>query len=67
MVHSYQLISSVNYALTWPEIYGAIVIGAFIIFIGVAMFVALFADDERASRAHKILIDLLKVFQRRTR
>ena len=67
MVHSYQLASSVNYALTWPEIYGAIIVGAFTIFIGFAVFVALFAGDKRASRAHKILIDLLKVFQRRTR
>jgi hypothetical protein len=68
VVYIYHLASSINRALTWPEIYGAAAVGAFIVFIGVAMFVALFAhDDKRANRAYKILGDLLKVFQRRTR
>jgi hypothetical protein len=67
MVQIYDLGSTINHTLTWPEIYGAAVVGAFIIFIGVAVFVALFADDKRAIRAQKILRELLKVFQRRTR
>lgn len=68
MVHIYHLASTIDRAVTWPEIYGAAVTGAFIIFIGSAMFVALFAkDDKRAGRAQKILSDLLKLFSRRTR
>jgi hypothetical protein len=64
----YQLAPNIDHAFTWPELYGAIAISAFILFIGIAMFVALFAnDDKRASRAHMIFCDLLKLFQRRTR
>jgi hypothetical protein len=60
--------STIDRALSWPEIYVAATIGAFIILISIAEFVALFAhDDRRANRAHQILSDLLKVFQRRTR
>lgn len=68
MVYIYHLASTINHALTWPEIYGAAAVGALIIFIGVAMFVALFAnDDKRAARAYKIFSDLLRAFLRRTR
>lgn len=68
MIYIYHLAASINRALTWPEICGAIIVGAFIIFIGVAMFVALFADDDkRATRAYKIFRDLLRAFLRRTR
>jgi hypothetical protein len=66
--YSHHLASSISRALTWPEIYSAATVGAFIIFIGVAMFVALFAnDDRRAARAYKIFSDLLRAFLRRTR
>jgi hypothetical protein len=55
----HQLVST-SHAIAWPEIYGAAVIGALIIFTGVAMFVALFARSPgRARRAQEIFRDLL--------
>lgn len=54
------VIVSSSHAIAWPEIYGAAVIGAFIIFTGVAMFVALFTHNpRRARRAQEIFRDLL--------
>ncbi len=68
MAYIYHLASTIDRALSWPEIYAAATMSAFILLISIAMFVALFArDDKRAERAHKIFCDLLKVFQRRTR
>jgi hypothetical protein len=66
--YTYHLASSIERALTWPEIYGAATIGALIFLISIAMFVAMFSrDDKRAKRAHEIFSELLKVFPWRTR
>lgn len=68
MGYMYRLAPNVDHAFAWPEVYGANAIGAFILFIGIAMFVAQFADDEkRANRAHALFCDLLKLFQRSPR
>ena len=60
MDNSCHLMVSTSHAIAWPEIYGAATIGAFVIFTGVAMFVALFArNPRRAGRAQEIFRDLL--------
>jgi hypothetical protein len=49
----------------WAAMLVASVIGVFVVFTGVALFVALFDDDEaRAVRAMVILKDLLSLFRR---
>jgi hypothetical protein len=41
------------------EIIGAVGAGAFTLYIGVAVVVGIFGDDERSFRAREILRDLL--------
>lgn len=53
-----------SHAIAWPEIYGAAVIGSFIIFVGVTLFVALFTRNigraERAQEMFRALLDSLR-------
>lgn len=68
MLYILYLVASIYDARAWIEVYIAATIGAFVLFIGVAIFVAIFAkDDKRGLRAEKIVSELLKVFHRRTR
>ena len=64
MDNVFRLTVSTSHAIAWPEIYGAAVIGAFIIFTGVALFVALFTRDirraERAQEMFRALLDFLR-------
>lgn len=57
-----------SHAIAWPEIYGAAVIGSFFIFIGVALFVALFTRNiRRAERAQEMFSTLLDALRWRRR
>jgi hypothetical protein len=57
-----------SHAIAWPEIYCAAVIGSFIIFVGVTLFVALFTPNiRRAERAQEMFRALLDFLRRRRR
>jgi hypothetical protein len=57
-------IQEITHALAEPALYSAVFLAVVLALIALAIFVALFStDDKRASRAHEIVRDLLRIFR----